>query len=326
MIIDFSRRILAALLRPPEHRAVVWPNGKRFAFTVVDDTDQSTLENILPIYSLLHRLNMPITKTAWVVPTLEPGEIDNRGDSLADPEYREFLLDLQGKGFEIGFHGARGGDARRKETEAALMKFRDVLGRYPRCHVNHFKNRENLYSGRDKLSFGPLRGLYRLFQKWDFEGHVEGSPYFWGDIAKKHVSYVRDFHYDEIDVRRIYPVLPYHDPNRPWVNFWYHASDGSNRESFVKLLRRPNLERLEEAGGLCIVYTHFGKGFCHDDAVDRAVADRLEDVAGRPGWFAPVGVILDFLRGELGEHTLTHSNRVFMELSWVVEKAFRGRT
>ncbi len=31
-----------------------WPAGKKFAFTIVDDTDNSTIQNIKSIYKFLH--------------------------------------------------------------------------------------------------------------------------------------------------------------------------------------------------------------------------------------------------------------------------------
>ena len=33
---------------------MTWPNGKQFAFTIIDDTDKSTVENIKPVYDYLY--------------------------------------------------------------------------------------------------------------------------------------------------------------------------------------------------------------------------------------------------------------------------------
>ena len=33
-----------------------WPNGKKFAFTVIDDTDNSTMENAPIIYDFLKKM------------------------------------------------------------------------------------------------------------------------------------------------------------------------------------------------------------------------------------------------------------------------------
>ena len=42
-----------------------FPNGARFAFTILDDTDDSTLENVKPVYDRLRAYGFRTTKTAW---------------------------------------------------------------------------------------------------------------------------------------------------------------------------------------------------------------------------------------------------------------------
>jgi hypothetical protein len=42
-----------------------WPNNKDFAFTIIDDTDNSTVSNVKPIYNLLADLGLKTTKTVW---------------------------------------------------------------------------------------------------------------------------------------------------------------------------------------------------------------------------------------------------------------------
>ena len=43
-------------------------------------------------------------------------------------------------------------------------------------------------------------------------GHITGTDYFWGDIAQKHINYVRNFVYKEINTYKINPSMPYHNP------------------------------------------------------------------------------------------------------------------
>ena len=50
---------------------VQFPGGARFAFTVMDDTDVATVENVRPIYRLLDSLGMRTTKTVWPMPCEE---------------------------------------------------------------------------------------------------------------------------------------------------------------------------------------------------------------------------------------------------------------
>ena len=46
---------------------IVWPEGKQFAFTVFDDADWETLENVGGVYSLLADCGLRTTKSCWVV-------------------------------------------------------------------------------------------------------------------------------------------------------------------------------------------------------------------------------------------------------------------
>jgi hypothetical protein len=88
---------------PPPQRAIAFPR-KRFAFTIVDDTDMATLERIRPVYEVLHRYGLRTTKTVWVLDATETDHPANAGDSLNDPGYRAFIQDLRSKGFEIALH------------------------------------------------------------------------------------------------------------------------------------------------------------------------------------------------------------------------------
>lgn len=45
---------------------IIWPGGKSFAFTIVDDTDKTTLENGPVVYDFLNDLGIKITKTVWI--------------------------------------------------------------------------------------------------------------------------------------------------------------------------------------------------------------------------------------------------------------------
>ena len=39
-----------------------WPDGKDFAFTIFDDTDLATLENVPPVYELLGGLGFTVLR------------------------------------------------------------------------------------------------------------------------------------------------------------------------------------------------------------------------------------------------------------------------
>lgn len=303
---------LAWILQPPPERAIEFPDGKRFAFTIVDDTDMATLERNRPVYEVLHRHGLRTTKTVWVLPATETDHPANAGDSLNDPDYRAFIQDLRSKGFEIALHGVRGGSSERADIVAGLEEFRRLFGSYPRLHVNHSMNRDNLYWGRDRWSFAPLRWLYSLAKDGSFAGQEAESPYFWGDLAHERVRYVNQFTFGDINLLKVTPSFPYHLPDKPLVNYWFPTANGNNRDQFSILLSRENLDRLEREGGVCLVYAHLGAGsFNQGDGVDPRFEERIRDLASRNGWFVPASELLDYLAAQPG---------------WTAEPGWRERT
>src|SRR5260370_20163629 len=83
-----------------------FPGGKRFAFTVIDDTDVATLDNVRPVYRLLESLGMRPTKTVWPVACPEGSKNFSSSETLEDPDYRDFVVDLHRRGLEITWHCA----------------------------------------------------------------------------------------------------------------------------------------------------------------------------------------------------------------------------
>ena len=124
-----------------------FPDGKRFAFTIVDDTDVATVANVKPMYDLLHDLGLRATKTVWPVACPEGSRDFSSSQTLEDPDYRAFAVDLQRRGFEVTWHGATMETSPRARTIAGLQRFNEIFGAYPRIHLNHAYNRENVYWG-----------------------------------------------------------------------------------------------------------------------------------------------------------------------------------
>ncbi len=294
---------LTWILYPPPERNIAFPAGKRFAFTIVDDTDMATLERNRPVYEVLHRYGLRTTKTVWVWPATETSHPSNAGDSLADSDYRAFIVELQGKGFEIALHGVRGGSSERADIVAGLAEFRSVLGSYPRLHVNHSMNRDNLYWGSDRWSFAPFRWLYSLAKDEDFSGQEPESPRFWGDLAQQEIRYVNQFTFNDINLLNVTSSFPYHLPDKPLVNFWFPTANGNNLDQFELLLSPANLDRLEREGGICVVYSHLGAGSFNSGAgVAPRFEERIRDLASRNGWFVPASELLDYLAAQPGFH------------------------
>src|SRR3989441_23481 len=275
-----------------------FPGNARFAFSVIDDTDVATVDNVLPIYRLLESLGMRTTKTVWPLRCEEGSHNFSLSETMDAPHYSAFVVDLQRRGFEIAFHGATMETSTRERTERALQRFRLAFGGPPRVHANHSLNRENLYWGVDRIDVPVLRLAYRLMTRTPrdfFQGHRCDSPYWWGDLCREQIDYVRNLTFSEINLLRLNPSMPYHDPTRPHVRWWFSSVDAEDVDEFTDLLRPENQERLEAEGGVCIVGTHLGKGYCRNGSVHPEARRLLERLGRRPGLFLPVSELLDWL-------------------------------
>ena len=303
----------------------MWPEGKRFAFTVFDDPDGLTRDARVHVYPLLADLGFRTTRAVWPIGPLR-GE-DFAGETCASLEYLEDAQRFQEIGFEIGYHNAAPHTCSRAEIIHSLDKFREYFGSDPSSMANHMDNSDSIYWGTARLS-GMRRGIYNAMTRGRnrsrFSGHVEGSEYFWGDICQRRIRYCRNFVYREINTLRVCPAMPYADPERPFVREWFSAADGTDCASFVDMVREQNQDRLEEEGGLSILYTHFGKYFVKDDKVNAEFKRLMTRLSKKNGWFAPVSTILDYLRKKNGSRTITAAERRQMEWRWLFEKSFRG--
>ena len=325
---DSLRRFVAAWSAWPLARKGMgrFPDNKRFAFSVFDDTDESTVENVGPVYRLLAELGIRTTKSVW--PLAEAPEGDIGGQTLQDKAYLDFVLGLQRDGFEIGLHNVRNYDAPREMIERGLEVFCDLTGQYPRTHCNHYSNRDNVYWGSCRLSSPVIRLGYKLatrgYARKPFQGHVENSPFFWGDLCKQHVGYVRNFVFQEINLDRVNPSMPYYDPKRPYVNRWFSSCQGPTVDSFCKMICEANQDRLDAEGGVCIMYTHFGKGFCENGRLAPEFERLMRRLAGKNGWFVPVATLLDHLASLQRESVISAGERATMERRWFLEKLGEG--
>ena len=127
-----------------------WPEGKRFAFTVFDDTDLSTLENVSPVYKFLEDLGFRTTKSVWSVRGAGTPQIG--GTTCEDPDYLAWTLELQASGFAIGSHGATYLTASRDLVDRSIERFREMYGHYPLAMANHAGCAESIYWGPDRVS------------------------------------------------------------------------------------------------------------------------------------------------------------------------------
>jgi hypothetical protein len=288
---------------------------------VFDDTDRGTLANLPYVYDFLRELGFRTTKSVWPIAGDEPPAIVG-GSTCAEPAYADFVRRLQASGFEVGFHCATFHSSRRVDTFRALERFTELFGHAPRSMATHTTCKEGLYWGAERLS-GTRRLLYRVLtgrlHGREFTGHVPGSDYFWGDLCRERIEYVRNFVFSDINTLKVCPFMPYHDPARPYVNQWYASTNGANVHRFNDALREEAQEQLLEEGGACVMYTHFGKGFYVDGRMNPRFVRLMERLAGQAGWFPPVSELLDHLRAQRGEHLLTDVERVHLERRWLLD-------
>lgn len=302
---------------------MLWPNEKEFAFTIFDDTDNGTIENTKPVYDLLKELNLRTTKSVWVL----PGRGRFKGQTLSDPVYLEWIKGLQEQGFEIALHNIGDGAFSRDEIIAGLEMFKTLIGHQPRIHTNHSGNPDNIYWLKDRFDW-PYNVLYAIYCKLKKRPHTSSlgsepdSPYFWGDICKTNIDYMRNYTCRNLNTLRFNPSMPYLDSTKEaYANRWFSSSDGHTVEEFCDLLRPESLERLRAERGACIMYTHFASGFV--DAQGKLLPlfrERMEHLASLNGYFEPTSTILDHLKSQQ-EPALAHTRPSTGK--WLVDRVIK---
>ena len=300
---------------------ITWPENKSFAFTVFDDTDFASPANVREVYALLIDLGVLVTKSVW--PLKGPEESSWWGVTCDDQAYLDWVCETQAQGVEIAFHNASYESSERPRVADGIDKFESLFGSPPRAYTCHAQCRENVYWGADRVS-GSNRLAYNMLggfrSRARYEGHVDDSPWFWGDICRSKISYVRNFVFRGINTLAACPIMPYHDPDRPYVNHWFASSEGKDCDAFVGCLSESNQDLLEEQGGACIMYTHFGWGFHQDGVLNVRFRQLMERLSRKNGWFVPVSTLLDYLLEAKGAHTITPAERNGLERKWLADR------
>src|SRR5262245_4644785 len=305
---------------------VPWPDGKSFAFSVFDDTDLATVKCLKPVYDHLLAHGIRVTKSVWpLAGSIAPAVVG--GMTCHDVEYLRWLHALQANGVEIGWHNATYHSSPREATREGLERFRELFGQYPRTMANHTTCQEGIYWGENRVS-GSRRAIYNILTRgrtrgW-FRGHVEGDRFFWGDLCKSHLKYVRNFVFADINTLSCCPWMPYADPNRPFVNAFYASSEGSNVESFTHTIGEANQDRLEADGGCCIVYARFAYGFFRDGRLNERYKFLIERLAKKNGWFVPLSELLDYVVRVRGVQVINATERAELERRWLWHKMLIG--
>ena len=309
-----------------EQSKINWPNNHDFAFTIFDDTDFATLRNVKPAYDFLEQIGLKTTKSVWTLKS-KAKKVLISGETCEDRDYLNWLLRLKEKGFEIALHNVTNSSSIRKDTIYGIEKFNEYFGHYPFSFANHADCEESIYWGESRVT-GIYRFLYFILKYKNvnrFKGHIEGNKYFWGDICKEKIKYVRNFTFSDINTLKACPIMPYSDPLKPYVNYFFCASNGADVTSFNRLLSYENQDRLEEERGACIVYTHLGDGFTSNSVLNKKSKTLLKNISEKNGWFCTVTELLNFLISiEPKKKILTKRYRKILERRWFIEKAMHG--
>jgi hypothetical protein len=80
-----------------------------------------------------------------------------------------------------------------------------------------------------------------------------------------------------------------------YSNFWFGSTFAPNQWMFNNIVTKENIDKLEEEGGICILYTHLGY-YMQNGVIDAGFIKMVEYIgAKKNGWFVPVCNVLDFL-------------------------------
>ena len=295
-----------------------WPKKKEFAFTIIDDTDNSNINNIKPIYDYLTSKNIKTTKTVWIYPSRDR----YTGQTLQNNNYYKFIKLLKSDGFDIQLHNVGSGNFSRTEIIKGLDEFKQKLGKYPNMHINHCSNSDNLYWGHKRFGM-ILRKTMQIIEgsKKRFYGDEINSNYFWGDIAKEKIKFIRNRVFNGINTLKYDPKMPFREKRKIFSNYWFSSSDGHNLKQFNNLVTKSNIDKLKREKGLCIVQTHFASDFVDQQGkLDEIFKENINYLSKQNGWFVPANDILEYLLSQKKKDYVSSSYINKLDLRWLIDK------
>ena len=299
-----------------------FPNNKKFAFTILDDTDDANVENIVPVYDFLTSKNIFVTKTVWPVPCPEGSRIFFAGQTLGEKDYLKAVKRIIKQGHELAFHCATMESSERKRTKQAFEVLKKEFDLLPVLHCNHGQNLENIYWGYKRFSTAIFRLVYAgLKRKYLFQGENSNSEYFWGDIYNAQIKFSRNFTFrNELNILKSNPEMPYLDSAKKMANYFFSTSDAPDVFAFNSLVTKKAIDRLENEAGLCILSTHLGKKYCLNGKINENFRSIIEYISKKDGWFVPVTEILEYLLSlkHKSKHYISYYSRLRLEILYVI--------
>lgn len=239
------KQVSQRLKRARQH-ARVWMldrTGPQGAFTLVltNDPDHGKIEDYARVFRELNRLGVKVTASVFC--TIEDDGSDlarhcYRGEThtLADPAYRNLMLELHEQGHEIAFHGYSQVSNTRERFIEGLEIFKETFGHYPFTYVEHGGNPDKHPPGMCKR------------ESLAVEGMNPGSPYYVWDIIQEKIRCVwarHDLLDGDYNVKQVHDLFYWHDG----VLFFRRA-----RLHYLDRMIRD----LARQSGVFLGYTHFG--------------------------------------------------------------------
>jgi hypothetical protein len=265
---------------------IIWPAYPYSAgFCITDDTDTATYEQVRAVYDFLIEQKFPTTKTVWPFMPEEkcgiPAVPDSalRGITLEDGRYLAYCKQLHENGYEICLHGASAGNNPRKNTQNAFEYFERAIG-HSDTYICHSKNAENIYWEHNVSKLFPFNILLRLYSRHTCSGETEGSPYYWGDICRSRIRWIRLFRTRCINTLKRNPSMPYYDPAKPLVNGWFSATKRRIADCATEKARR----MLKQQNGCTVLYQYLHRyadpATCE---LNTGFTKAVKQLAGDPG-------------------------------------------
>ena len=311
----------------------MWPNNKKFAFTIIDDTDNSTLDNAPLIYDYLIQNKIFTTKSVWVKDGIDSEDyVSVNGETLSNIKYFDWVKKIKSLGVEICLHSMSWSSSTREEIISGFNFFEAEFGKSKvLIQHNDIKDNESIYWGSKRLAF-PLNIIFELFSYFNpkgvksniYQGENESSPFFWGDICKEKVDYIRNFVFPEINLFKVTPHILHKRASTKYVNNWFISTEAPDIESFTKLLSVENINKLEIENGVCIIYTHFGNGFVRDGILDERFKSIIRYLATKDGWYVPASELLAHIQNNNKIATLSYFQEFYLSFKWLIWKLFHG--
>lgn len=289
------------------------PDSYQAAITITDDPDNGDFCAFKTMYDFMMDIEFPVTRAMWVYKNIEPTgtphlEISFKAPLLTEPECLHYCKKLSEHGFEICLHGASCGNNDRLHTTSALTFLKNEIGESP-VYICHSKNAENLYWDAKTANSHLEMRLLQLYTKNRCFGDIADSNYFWGDICRENIKYIRMYRTRSFNTLAFNPSMPYHDFSKPFVNYWFSATKGH----IPHLFTGDNIDQLCQEEGVSILYQYLHKYVNENLVIHPEVKKSLQRVASDNRILKlPVSAILERLKQIQNLVYIFHKGTVYL--------------